>query len=125
MPARVLVVEDDRAALTALVEMLQSWGYCTSAATSAAGALAEIQRNCPDVVLSDLVMPGMDGLELLRAIRAIPDCAVAFFMITGAASASVAINAIGCGADECMLKPVDQDDLRQRLEERGFLGASS
>jgi len=122
MGARVLVVEDDRSMLTMLIEMLNGWGYCTAGATSGVGALVEIERNCPDVVISDLVMPGMDGLELLNAIRAQPDCAVTFFLITGQATVSIAVDAITKGADECLIKPFQPETLHERLERRGFKG---
>lgn len=121
MSARVLVVEDDRSTLTMLIEMLTGWGYRTAGATSAKGALVEMARNCPDVVISDLAMPGMTGLDLLQAIRAL-DCKVTFFLITGQPSVSVAVTAIAEGADECLLKPFAPDTLLARLEERGFHG---
>lgn len=120
--ARVLVVEDDRSMLTMLLELLNDWGYETAGATSGEGALAEIDRRCPQVVISDLVMPGMSGLELLQAIRSKKQCDVSFFLITGMASVSVAVTAITEGADECLLKPFQPETLHARLESRGFYG---
>lgn len=122
--ARVLVVEDDRSMLTMLIELLNGWGYETAAATSGDGALVEMQRRCPDVVISDLVMPGMSGLELLHAIRAEKDCRVAFFLLTGHVTVTVAVRAIEQGADECLSKPFDPEALHSRLVARGFHGAA-
>lgn len=124
MSARVLVVEDDRATLTMLIELLSAWGYETAGATSGAGALAEMQRRCPDVVISDLVMPGMSGLDLLRAIRSQKDCHVVFFLLTGQCSVTVCVSAIEQGADDCLLKPFDPESLYERLRARGFYGAA-
>ncbi len=108
--------------LTMLIEMLNGWGYCTAGATSADGALVEMARNCPDVIISDLVMPGMNGLDLLNTIRSQKDCKVAFFLITGQASVTVAVDAITRGADECLIKPFQPETLLERLEQRGFHG---
>jgi len=125
MSARVLVVEDDRSMLTFLLEMLNAWGYEAAGATSADGALAEIERKCPQVVISDLMMPVMDGLDLLRAIRTQrKDCDISFFLITGNASVAVAVKAITEGADECLLKPFEPETLHARLESRGFYGGA-
>lgn len=122
MSARVLVVEDDQATLTFLMELLRGWGYDTDGALTGTGALERMARRCPDVVISDLVMPGMSGLDLLQAIRAQEDCRVTFFLITGKCSVSVGVEAIERGADECLLKPFEPETLLARLEQRGFHG---
>jgi DNA-binding response OmpR family regulator len=122
MGARILVVEDDRDALSMLLLTLQLWGYQADGATSGAIALERMRTNCPDVVISDLVMPGMSGLELLQAIRAQKDCQVAFFLITGNGSVEVAVNAICEGADEILLKPFQPETLIDKLTRRGFHG---
>ena len=122
MAARILVVEDDPSALTMFMEMLTIWGYEVDGATSAQGALEQIRHQCPDVVMSDLVMPGMTGMDLLQAIRALKDCPVVFFLVTGQGGVSVAVKAIREGADECLLKPVQLESLKEKLERRGFYG---
>jgi DNA-binding response OmpR family regulator len=122
MSARILVVEDDRSTLTMLIEMLSGWGYQTAGATSGDRALAEMARECPDVVISDLLMPGMSGIDLLHAIRAQKDCQVAFFLITGQPSVSIGVKAIADGADECLMKPFEPETLLDCLERRGFYG---
>lgn len=122
MAARVLVVEDDQDALRMYIQLLLAWGYEAHGATSAAEALNRMRSNCPDVVLSDLVMPGMSGLDLLKAIRGMDDCPVAFFLITGHGGVSIAVTAIQEGADECLLKPIEPATLHAKLEARGFYG---
>lgn len=122
MAARILVVEDDPDALRMFMEVLTAWGYDVDGATSGEQALQRMRTNCPDVVLSDLMMPCMTGLELLQAIRAMDDCRVSFFLITGHGGVSVAVNAINEGADEYLAKPINPDILHAKLEARGFYG---
>jgi len=122
-PAHVLVVEDNRDTLEMLVFMLQGWGYTVDGAANGTEALARMKVRCPDVVLSDLVMPGMDGMELLQAIRAMEDCPdLVFFLITGKGTVSDAVQAIAEGADECIIKPFESNALHAQLEARGFYG---
>ena len=70
---RVLVVDDDDDSRDLVVSILEKCEAITSAASSAEQALSMIARECPDVLVSDIGMPGMDGYELMRAVRALPD----------------------------------------------------
>ena len=83
--ARILAVDDERDALEALSEMLGAWGHRVETATDGNEALKKALEFRPDLVLSDLSMPGMDGLFLLRAIRdELPDTPLVFLHnITG------------------------------------------
>lgn len=121
--ARVLIVEDDADNLAMMAAILTGMGYLCDEALSGADALAHVARGCPDVILSDWVMPGMGGLALVKALRdENTSCTSAIFIITGHACVSVAVAAIQEGADECLSKPIDWDILRARLERRGFYG---
>ncbi len=107
-PLRILVVEDDAQLLGYLACLLAGWGFEIDPARSATDALASCDRRCPDVVISDLMMPGMGGLELLHALRAIPDCHILFILITGHGTVPGAVRAIMEGVDEVMVKPIDE-----------------
>lgn len=120
-PPRILVVEDDPGTLGYLSALLRDWGYKVDEALSGAEALKRIAEHCPEVVMSDLVMPGMSGMDLLQNIRAIPDCSVFFILITGHGSVSSAVSAITEGADECLMKPVEPEKLRDILLQHKFV----
>ena len=70
---RVLIVEDDAAQRVGLQQLVKSWGYTVDAAADGRDALERIGRDRPTIVLSDLVMPHMGGLDLLKAIKAQDD----------------------------------------------------
>jgi CheY-like chemotaxis protein len=119
-PLHVLVVEDDVDLMAYFCALVASWGFTCDQASSATSALRAAETRCPDVVLSDLVMPGMDGLELLKALRSVkarckvcqrPQCTMFFVLITGYGSVSEAVRAIMEGADEVLVKPIKEVQL--------------
>src|SRR5215475_2192665 len=69
VPERVLIVEDDRRTLDGLTELVRSWGYNTEGASDGENALQKIGAFRPSIIVTDLVMPHMDGLALLRVLR--------------------------------------------------------
>jgi DNA-binding NtrC family response regulator len=121
VPARILLVDDDADMLHMVAVALQSRGYICHEATTGAEALAAVDRECPDVIISDLVMPQMGGIDLLKTVKA-KGCGSEFFLLTGHACVRVAVEAIEQGADECLVKPVQMDYLQAILERRGFFG---
>src|SRR5687767_12539937 len=68
-PRSILVVDDDTAIRTSLAEAVAEWGDDVRTAADATSALARIAEDAPDLVISDVRMPGMDGVELLRLLR--------------------------------------------------------
>jgi two-component system C4-dicarboxylate transport response regulator DctD len=126
-PLRILVVEDDSQLLGYLACLLAGWGYQIDPARSATDALACCDRQCPDVVITDLVLPGMGGLELLQAVRAIAGCRVFSILVTGHGNVSTAVRAITEGADEVMVKPIKEKQLFSVLQryESGRIGSVS
>jgi signal transduction histidine kinase len=100
----LLIVDDEPAQLTALSRTLTHEGYVTVTASSADAALARLREQTFDVMLTDLKMPGMDGIELLReALRIDPD--LVGVMMTGDGTIATAVEAMQAGALDYILKP--------------------
>jgi len=110
-----LLVIDDEPGILALIERFaRRLKFAVSCHNGAAAVLARIDDLRPDVVLVDLQMPKINGLEVLRAIREVdPDCAV--ILMTGHASVDTAIEAVKLGALDYLTKPLDFDRLRDLL----------
>ena len=112
MTASLFVVEDDEGHLAALCDLMGAAGYDVQGFASAQAALAALDtgRAVPDLMLTDLRMPGMDGLELLQAVKARPvDLPVV--LLTGHGDVSHAVQAIRAGADDFLEKPYDAGHL--------------
>ena len=115
MKNRVLIVDDDAEGREALAELTARWGYDVVSAADGSEALRRAIEWHPDVILTDLVMPNMDGLWLLRALRAeLPDCPVV--LLTGRGSIQIAVQAIKEGAWDFIEKPLEVPRLRIVLE---------
>jgi DNA-binding NtrC family response regulator len=108
---RVLIVDDEADGREALAELVQRWGYDVLTAGDGSEALRRAIEWHPEVILTDLVMPNMDGLWLLRALRAeLPDCPVV--LLTGRGSIQIAVQAIREGAYDFIEKPLEVPRLR-------------
>jgi DNA-binding NtrC family response regulator len=105
---RILVVEDDNALAELLVEELEAEGYVAQACASAEQALERLEELMPELVVSDLQLPGMDGLELLENLRALDD-SPAVLMISAYGTVDRAVAALKAGADNFLTKPLDMD----------------
>jgi len=112
---RVLVVEDDRATRLGLTELIASWGFAAEAAGDGEEALARVTTFRPAIVVSDLVMPRMGGLDLLKALKDQLDD-LSFVMLTAQGTVETAVEAIKIGAYDYLTKPVDPQRLRILLE---------
>jgi len=115
MSYRVLIVDDEAGSREALAELMQRWGYDVQTASDGTEALRRAIEGHPDVILTDLVMPNMDGLWLLRALRAeMPDCPVV--LLTARGTIQTAVEAIKEGAYDFIEKPLEVPRLRIVLE---------
>ena len=112
----VLVVDDEPAVRQVLAAAIAKAGYSVEAVGSAAQALARLDAASFDVVLSDVFMPVMDGIELLKLARARGHAAT-FIMVTAFASVDSAIDAIKAGAWDYITKPVRNEEILHRLEQ--------
>jgi len=112
---RVLVVEDDRALLEAYTDVLLAAGFDVVAAGDGAGALHALGQDAFDVVLTDLVLPGVNGVEILRAVRE-RDLDVPVVLITGNPTVETAVQAIELGALRYLVKPASADELIRATE---------
>ncbi len=113
---RVLIVDDSKAQRRILAVQLARWGYRVSEAESGEAALALCEEQGFDIVLSDWMMPGMTGLELCKAFRALPREGYGYFILLTSKSEKTEIaSGLENGADDFLAKPVNSDELRARL----------
>jgi len=119
--ARVLVVDDEPTLLTMLGRMLTAWGYAAVTARDGQEALRLLATERFDAVVSDITMPGMDGLEMLAAVRS-HDMDLPVILITGYPSLETAMRAIEHGAFQYLRKPVKFAELREVLANAVNLG---
>ena len=114
--ARILVVDDVRENRTALERLLTAHGYIVQTANDGASALAFIAQCAPDIVLLDVQMPGLDGFEVCRRIKA--DAATRLtpvVLVTGLPDRRSRIEGIDAGADDFVNKPFDPEELKARI----------
>ncbi|HUA23242.1 MAG TPA: response regulator [Steroidobacteraceae bacterium] len=103
---RLLVVDDEAAQVQALCHTLEDEGYSVKGFTSAAEALTALRAGAFDIVLTDLTMPGIDGIAFLNAARA-TDPALVGIVMTGHGTIATAVEAMKAGALDYILKPFD------------------
>ncbi len=110
MSARILVVDDEIRYRELYTQTLAGAGFETQTATCAEEALRLIQERAPDLVVSDVRMPGASGIELLRTVRE-KHPALPFLLVTAYAEVRDAVRALKLGAVDYLAKPVDLDEL--------------
>jgi DNA-binding NtrC family response regulator len=112
---RVLIVEDDPTTRLGLTELVRTWGFTAEAAADGAEALQRITAFRPSVVISDLVMPRMGGLELLRAIKD-DGSDMTVVILTAQGTVETAVEAIKEGAYDYLTKPIEPQRLKILLD---------
>src|SRR5947199_6104160 len=112
--AHILVVDDEGAIRYSISKTLQRVGYQVSAAASGEEALTMLEEQIFDVVLTDIRMPGLTGVELLAKIKEkAPDSIV--ILMTGYASLGTAVESLRLGAHDYLIKPSSSQDIRQSV----------
>ncbi|MEU7393222.1 response regulator transcription factor [Streptomyces albogriseolus] len=114
MPHTVLLAEDDRAIRNALERALTLEGYHVTAVADGVEALAQAHRSRPDVLVLDVMMPGIDGLQVCRVLRAEGD-RTPVLILTALVETADRIAGLDAGADDYVVKPFDVEEVFARL----------
>ncbi|MBU2513983.1 response regulator [bacterium] len=113
---KVLLVDDEADFVTALAERLQLRKINATIATSGEMALEMIETDRPDVVILDIKMPGLGGLEVLHQIKG-KDKSIQVILLTGHGSTREGIEGMRLGAYDFLMKPIDIDELINKMKE--------
>lgn len=111
---RILVVDDEEQAVLALHKFLTIKGYEVYTATNAAKALSKVKEVRPHIVLLDIIMPGMGGIDCLKGIKSI-DPTAAVIMTTAVSDEEIAKRSLQLGAFDYIIKPFSLDYLETAL----------
>jgi DNA-binding response OmpR family regulator len=115
--ARILIVEDELVFRTMLETMIRLEGHEVFLAANGETGLAQARNKKPDIILTDIEMPGMNGLALVKAVRANADIAHAYFiLITGQGGQESKLDALRAGADDFLEKPSSKQEILGRVE---------
>jgi DNA-binding NtrC family response regulator len=115
MSAKVLLVDDEKEFVEPLSERLSARGYHTGIAFSGEEAIAKVEESEWDVIVLDVLMPGMNGAETFREIKKIKPL-IEVIMLTGHASVESAIEGMKLGAYDYLMKPTELQDLIDKIE---------
>ncbi len=113
-PSPILIVEDDPAILELLAEELEEAGYATLGVGSAEEAIATLSHSRVAMVISDVRLPGMSGMQLLERLRG-EDDPLGFIVITAFGTIDQAVEALKLGADDFLTKPLDLEAVREAV----------
>jgi two-component system response regulator MprA len=115
MKADILVVDDDVKITQLLKRALSLEGYAVRTASSGEDGLAEAQAQDPDLVILDVLMPGMDGFEVCRRLRSSPAADVPILLLTAKDEVSDRVRGLDGGADDYVVKPFELEELLARV----------
>lgn len=118
LPKRILIVDDEPDILFLLKQHLEKWGYEVSTATQGFEALNKIRKEMPDLIILDLMLPGLDGFQITgmlkrdRRYNKIP-----ILMLTARAQKKDSDTALSLGVDGYLIKPFESESLFKKIEE--------
>jgi len=110
-----LIVEDDPATRSGLTELVRAWGFTADEAADGAEALDKVTAFRPSIIVTDLVMPRMSGIELLKALQPEIDN-IKVILLTAQGTVDTAVEAVKGGAEDYLTKPLDPNKLQRLLE---------
>lgn len=112
-----ILLADDNADMRDYIRRLLSGSYIVQTVADGAAALTAIEKNPPDLVLTDVMMPGMDGFELLRSLRSNPATQdISIVLLSARAGEEARIEGLAAGADDYLIKPFSARELLARVE---------
>ena len=115
-PSKILIVDDVALNVKLLADLLGAKGYLTVTASSGVQGLEQLEKEAPDLILLDVMMPGMSGYEVCQAIRANPAHAVLpIVLVTALDPGKERVKGLEAGADDFLTKPVNQAELLARV----------
>jgi CheY-like chemotaxis protein len=115
-PARILIVDDEPLNVDYLEQELESRGFVTETAADGLEALERVAAAPPDLVLLDVMMPGMDGISALRVLKEDPETRlIPVVLMTALNAVEDRVRGIEAGADDFLSKPVDDRELLARI----------
>jgi len=115
--ARILVADDDRFYLRIFSDLIEALGYESLTASSGLEAIDKVHSYKPDILIIDVVMPGMDGFEVTRRLRDDPATMhLPIIIVTSLADHGSKLKGLTSGADELLSKPVDETEFRARVK---------
>ena len=115
-PASILIVDDKNQNRKLLETLLRPEGYLTRSAASGEAALASIAQSPPDLILLDIMMPGMDGYQVAGALKANPATSnIPIIMVTAYGDRDARLAGLNAGAEDFLSKPIDRTELWLRV----------
>ncbi|MEQ8673179.1 MAG: response regulator [Aggregatilineales bacterium] len=116
--SHILITDDNSAYRTSIIDVLELEHYTLTEAENGEQALAQISANPPDLILCDIDMPIIDGLEVLRRVKANPKTShIPFIMITGRKDKATMTTAIELGANDYIQKPMEIAVLLEKIKQ--------
>lgn len=121
---RILVIEDERQLAGHLIRALARRGHCASAEHDGAEGLRAALAETPDLIVLDLSLPGLDGMEVLARLR-LAQCTARVLILTARGDVGHRVRGLQAGADDYLAKPFSMEELMARVEALGRRGAGA
>jgi two-component system chemotaxis response regulator CheY len=116
MASKILIVEDNPDFRTLIALLLQEQGYTVATAEDGQQGLKQTLADCPDLIITDINMPNLNGIEMVRMLRDLPECRGIPVVVISALGSGDLTGALEAGANQGMRKPLDLDRLIQAIK---------